>query len=84
MLEPTNHRAKRAYDLCQFVLTKKVNSNVMELIEEMEDYMSIINGKINDGASLKPVLQDFTDKFKKVIDGFIFSTIVITDKNKIG
>lgn len=56
----------------------------MELIEEMEDYMSIINGKINDGASLKPVLQDFTDKFKKVIDGFIFSTIVITDKNKIG
>lgn len=50
------------------MLTKEVNETVMELIEDMEDYSSIVDAKIHDQPALRPVLAQYLTKFEKVIN----------------
>jgi len=66
------------------MLTKEVNETVMELIEDMEDYSSIVDAKIHDLPALRPVLAQYLAKFEKVINKFTPSSIVKNEKYVIG
>ena len=49
MIDHDNRKATRANDLCNFMLTKKIVPNVVEIAEEMEDILGILSSKITYG-----------------------------------
>ena len=85
MIDQTNKRARRAYQLEKFMLTKKISPEVFELAEEMEDIISILFTKLqNEEKGIKQILNSYAENMISAIKELGLDGIVKKNKACIG